>query len=329
MQDCSAGFDVVFENWWDGASAMSVDPIENITYVDGENSTGIVIAPNTMLELGGSGNPLNASFAFNLDVFECDGSNQVIVKQVAYNQGDRFRICIKPDADAAADGMYMRRLDNLYYVRSDIPGMIQYAVEGGLPDFYGMSEFSCERGSEVCWVDTIVRAESIPGMVNVIGIASLQFGSSSSRALNDEERMLQFGTPEDRGKFSLLFPVSTFAQELVKREETSSTSFFQTLLLIILSFVFVVVLIFLFWIRLYRKAHSDEEEDGLVRRKSDKKKKKKGKSSDRSDKTSESSRKSKHSHNDSDDNDSDGGDGDGDYDHDDPEVSQGSHDHDA
>jgi hypothetical protein len=276
MQDCSSGYSIFFENWWNNTSALPIDPVENITYVEetpGENATGfggIIIAPEAMVSLGGSGDPINASFSYNLEVFECDESNQPFVKTSAYSQGDLFRICIKPDADARSDGLYMRRLDNIYYTRQDIPGLIQFAIEGGLEDFYGMSKIYCERGDEVCRVDTIIRAEffSSPGMVNVVGIASMQLGSSSSRRnikVNIDRNLQNIGAPDDKGKFSLLFPVGTFAQSLRKRQESSGVSTVQYLLLVLLSFLFVTVLIYLFWIRLYRKAHTlDDEEDELV-----------------------------------------------------------------
>jgi hypothetical protein len=280
--DCTGGYNFLFENWWYDPNALAINPVENVTYVEdttGANGTasGIIIAPETLLNMGASGTPQNASFSYNLDVFECDSSNQPITKTTAYVQGELFSFCIGPDADAKSDGLYMRRIDNMYFSRPDMPGYIQFAVEGAIPDFFGMSDVKCNRGDEVCRVETIIRAEffSSPGMINLVGTASLQFGSSSSRQLHEEEggRNLQrSGLPNDRGQFSVLFPVGTFAETLAsQRNPSSELSILQLLLLVVLSFTFLALLIYLFWIRLYRRARANdggEDEDGnkLVRK---------------------------------------------------------------
>ena len=287
MLDCSSGYDFLFENWWQSGIDENfvpqvIDPVENVTYVEEtqapsgnqtSNTTGgfggIIIAPESMVSMGGSGTPQNVSFTTNVEVFECDSNNSPYTKQTAYEQGELYRICIKPDPEAISLGLYMRRIDNLFYSRQDVPGLVQYAVEGGITDFYGMSEVFCDRGSDVCRVETIIRSEffATPGMVNVVGIASLQFGNSPSR--RDLEisfsngRDLQREIPQDRGQFSVLFPVGTFGQTLAQQTKSSEVSMLQYILLIVLSFTYLALVIYLCWIRSTRKIQAMAEEERM------------------------------------------------------------------
>ena len=288
MLDCSSGYDFLFENWWqlgidENFVPVAVEPDENVTYVEEtqapsgnetSNTTtggfgGIIIAPESMVSMGGSGTPQNVSFTTNVEVFECDSNNSPYTKLTAYEQGELYRICIKPDPEAISLGLYMRRIDNLFYSRQDVPGLVQYAVEGGITDFYGLSEVFCDRGSDVCRVETIIRSEffATPGMVNVVGIASLQFGNSPSRRdleiSYNTDRDLQREIPQDRGQFSVLFPVGTFGQTLAQQTKSSEVSMLQYILLIVLSFTYLGLVIYLCWIRSTRKIQALAEEERM------------------------------------------------------------------
>jgi len=272
--DCSAGYDVVFENWWSG-NGTEITPDTTTSYYNDTNSTGgfggILVAPDAVISMDGSETSQNASDAFFLEAYECDENNAPTVIPV-YEQGAVFRACIKPDERAQSLGLYMRSILSMYFHRPDLPATIQYAVEGGQVDFYGMSQVGCERGSSICWIETVIRAEffSTPGVVRIAGIASLQFGSGSTRrdlssspedddAVDTEfDRQLQNQASEDRGRFTMSFPVTTF-QETLEREGHGghgAMSQLQAILMVVLSFVMVLTWIMLWWIRSARRVQT-------------------------------------------------------------------------
>ena len=252
--DCTGGYDVVFEEWWSG-SGVDIDP-DNSTATNNTagNATGVLVAPNEVIFMGGSGTGLNGSDAFFLaDAYECDENNLPVTVPV-YKQGDALRICIKPDVRSTENGLYMRRIDSMYLSRPDIPEIIQYAVEGGLEDFYGMSQVICARGSTVCRVETIIRAEffASPGVITIGGIASLQFGPHSSRHLSDHRRYLQ--QEDERRRFRVSFPVATFQEDL-ERGMDNFMSQPQAILLVVLTFTMLISWVILLWIRSTRRLH--------------------------------------------------------------------------
>jgi hypothetical protein len=252
--DCSGGYDVVFEEWWSGFG-VDINP-ENATTTNNTagNATGVMVAPNEVISMGGSGTGLNGSDAFFLaDAYECDENNLPVVVPV-YEQGDALRICIKPDIRSQENGLYMRRIDSMYLSRLDIPGVIQYAVEGGQEDFYGMSKVLCTRGSTICRVETIIRAEffASPGVITIGGIATLQFGTHSSRRLSNDHRYLQ--EEGERHRFRVSFPVTTF-QEKIEKGMYSYMSQLQAILLVVLTFIALIIWLMLWWIRSTRRLH--------------------------------------------------------------------------
>jgi len=134
----------------------------------------------------------------------------------------------------------------------------------GQPDFYGLSEFECSPGSSQCWVSSILRAEffSSPGLVTISGIGTLQFGSSASRSLHfeeeeEEQRQLQNQGRQERGKFTLQFPVTTFQETFqLKRSNLQAMSQTQAILLVLLTFILIMNCTLLCWIKQSRRIHS-------------------------------------------------------------------------
>jgi len=286
MMDCSSGYDVVFENWWTngGLSGVSVDPV-NVTYEDTNDNGGNSTEGNFTLSgvmvgaaLVGTLTQIETNISYNLEAYECDENNAPVIVPV-YNQGDLFRICIKPDEVATSDGLFMRQLDSMYYSKSDVD-VIQYAIEGGQRDFFGLSKSQCTPGSSVCWVESIIKAEfyASAGFVNIAGIGSLQFGSSPSRRsrslYNSESdslgqhqhqhqhqhpRELQDQGRQERGRFAFQFPDTTF-QDTMKYRTTKSNSMSnaQAIILVFLCFTFTMNCVFIVWIRLSRRSDDDD-----------------------------------------------------------------------
>jgi hypothetical protein len=269
--DCSAGYDVVFENWWTG-TGTEVTPV-NTTYVDpgtDDDGIGVMVGPATNVL-----NMVNFTLAYNLKAFVCDTNYAPTIIPV-YEQGDLFRICISPDEEAAEDGLMMRQLDSMYYSKDGVE-LIQYAIEGGVADFFGFSQFECTPGTSVCWVETILRAEwfAVPGLVTMSGIGTLQFGSRRSlyNLITDEnQRELQNQNDEERGIFTFEFPVTTFQETLIHNNGSASSSNTvsqpQAILLVLLCFVLITNCIFVFWLRQSRRIENTIQGERLLKHRS-------------------------------------------------------------
>jgi len=260
------GFTVVFENWWDVETpVVVVEPVDvyNVTYDDLGNSSDanateevtINIAPQNALNLSGA-DPIEPGFSFLLVAYECDQDNVIKTTSTVISQGDTIRICIEPDDEAVALGLVMKEIDSAFFTRDDIPDLVQYAVEGGNPDFYGMSEIFCIPGSLKCAVETTIRAEffASTGMIKVTGAASFQwYWERRNRHLNEEyERDLQTRGVDNIGRFSLGFAIATFQETM--DVEMKGPSSLQSFLLIVLSFTLILASLVLIWIRDSRRS---------------------------------------------------------------------------
>jgi len=280
----------VFENWWEAGGGIVVEPV-NITngvLIDDKDGTGgndtgtggngtgtggndtgtggnlfsdiIQVTPDKITS--GFFHEVQYNISFSLDVFICDENNEQTTMSL-YQQGDLFRLCIKPDNSAQNTGLFIQSLDFAYYSKPTTSGtdLVQYAVEGGQVDSL-LSSLQCASGSALCAVQTILKADffATQGDVELSGVARLQFGSDPiRRALNsDHQRELQQNQgPQERGGFNIKFAVTTFeetfkfkyAEKEKQKEKSDSLSVIQAILLVVLSFVFVMNCVFIFWIR--------------------------------------------------------------------------------
>ena len=251
----------------DGNTTSSDDDSEPET---GGGLVSIIIAPENVLDMSDGSGASATSFTENLnflvEAYACD-ENNVPKVITALEQGDTIRICIKPDAEATAVGLYMNRIDSTLFTMPDVE-FIQYAVEVGQPDFYGMSKVDCSPGSSICIVESVMRAEffASSGFVNVNGIAILQLGSSNSQRRqlrNEYDRELQNRENKDIGRFSISFPITTYQETVTIR--TSSPSSTQSFLLIILSFTLILASSVLIWIRDVRRLGTNSNDVSLKR----------------------------------------------------------------
>jgi hypothetical protein len=102
----------------------------------------------------------------------------------AINQGTVVRVCVKPDAEAEADGIKMRSIDDFTWTRPDsIPPVNQPAITGrNTPAANQLTTLDCTPGSLVCSFETILFAAfyTSPGAVLGSGVASMQFGTTNT-----------------------------------------------------------------------------------------------------------------------------------------------------
>jgi hypothetical protein len=144
-----------------------------------------------------------ANQAYQVEGYLCDYNNvelSDVKKASVKNQGSILRVCVRPDAEARDQQVYMKYIDSFAWQR-DFGGAIgivfQPAVEDREAAGNGLTELYCISGQEVCAFETILYASMFqtPGMVSGSGIASMQFGTdpmvSRMRGLKPSSRALQ------------------------------------------------------------------------------------------------------------------------------------------
>lgn len=101
----------------------------------------------------------------------------------AINQGTVVRVCVKPDAEAEADGIKMRSIDDFTWTRTAPTVVNQPAITGrNTPAANQLTTLDCTPGSLVCSFETILFAAfyTSPGAVLGSGVASMQFGTTNN-----------------------------------------------------------------------------------------------------------------------------------------------------
>jgi hypothetical protein len=101
----------------------------------------------------------------------------------AINQGTVVRVCVKPDAEAEADGIKMRSIDDFTWTRAAPTVVNQPAITGrNTPAANQLTTLDCTPGSLVCSFETILFAAfyTSPGAVLGSGVASMQFGTTNN-----------------------------------------------------------------------------------------------------------------------------------------------------
>jgi hypothetical protein len=268
--DCTTeeGFGIIFNSTYlELFNETTGSNVTTTNTTEEEGFGGILLTPTDvygMNEEGGQGSNQDSSDAFLVDAFECDDENMPVTEnnQAQRRQGSTVKICVVPKERAIELGLRMRSIDSFYFAKADT-AVIQYAVENGELDFYGMSEMTCIKGSDLCWFESILRAEyyATSGEVYGSGFASLQFGTQSSRErqLSMAPRALQ---ERQRTGFKVSFPVlSHQAQMLLKAEIISQE---QTIALGTLSSVFLAILAALCWIR-SKRSRKMMDGDGVAK----------------------------------------------------------------
>jgi hypothetical protein len=182
----------------------------NVDLTDGFEIGSIAVEPRDRLVR-------TANQVYMVIGFRCDAQGLPLGNQEAINQGTVVRVCVKPDADAEADGIKMRSIDDFTWSRP-IPGgtsITQPAITGrNRPAANQLTTLTCTPGSDMCSFETILFAAfyTSAGAVLGSGVASMQFGStdtSGGRRLrgDTEGRDLQEDDAAAASEFELDFDV--------------------------------------------------------------------------------------------------------------------------
>lgn len=116
---------------------------------------------------------------YHVDGYLCDDNLEAIIYMVPLVQGTKVRVCVQPTDDALQDGVYMRQVDSFTYQRQEPDGgqlVTQVALNDGESADPATTELFCERGWDLCYFDTLLKADFYfsPGRVFGYGEAWLQ-----------------------------------------------------------------------------------------------------------------------------------------------------------
>jgi len=177
-----------------------------VNLTDGFEIGAINVAPKNRLVR-------TANQAYQVRGYECSASSFAELSQQdkdrPRNQGEIIHVCVTPEADALADGIYMRSVDKFDFVRDTTirqAAITDNAPAGNLLTTYTPAE--C-KGTKVCRFSTILFAQfyATPGQVAGSGTASMQFGGTGRRQLRTE-RDLQAADAAGSSEFDLNFQVA-------------------------------------------------------------------------------------------------------------------------
>mmetsp|Transcript_57148 Transcript_57148/g.139321 ORF Transcript_57148/g.139321 Transcript_57148/m.139321 type:complete len:460 (-) Transcript_57148:122-1501(-) len=190
-----------FGLWTNSNPAIEVNFLETIVTLDIDLTDGFEV-----VDVGVAARDelvRTAVQAYEVDGFLCDSNDVALTGQdlvEARNQGSILKVCVTPNADAQADGVFMRYIDSFSWTR-DYGGVIgvvtQAAVVNRDAASNGLTDLTCVAGSLVCSFETILFASMYrtPGQVLGTGIASMQLGS---QPISRRRRNLQLrGSEED------------------------------------------------------------------------------------------------------------------------------------
>ena len=187
----------------------------NVDLTDGFEIGSIAVEPRDRLVR-------TANQVYLVEAYRCttaeDGDGLPIAEAdtTAINQGTVVRVCVMPDADARADGIKMRSVDDFTWSRT-FPNVVnQPAIVGrNVVARNDLTTLECVPGSLYCNFETILFAAfyTTAGAVAGSGVASMQFGSTNNgigRRLRgeDQERMLQDDDAAAAAEFELDFDVT-------------------------------------------------------------------------------------------------------------------------
>jgi hypothetical protein len=192
-----------------GGSSIEVNFLEtivqlNVDLTDGFSIGTVAVAPKDRLTT-------TANEVYEVQAFQCNTLNAPIT--TTFNQGQVIRICISPVSDALNDGVNMRDVQSFTFTRDEIE---QIAVENNDAASNGLTSLECIEGEQVCWFETLLKAEfyASPGAVAGSGIATMRFGQPQRRLQTTASRALQ-EEPEVAGaaEFTLDFSVNGAADD--------------------------------------------------------------------------------------------------------------------
>jgi hypothetical protein len=141
-----------------------------------------------------------ATQVYEVEAYQCGTNNaelSQLQKDSTRNQGSVIKVCVRPDATARDDGIFMREVESFDFTRDNNADgnadVTQPAIANSLPSTNGLTSMDCKAGYLVCNFETILFAQfyTSAGIVAGSGIASMQFGGSARRLRSAESRSLE------------------------------------------------------------------------------------------------------------------------------------------
>jgi hypothetical protein len=109
--------------------------------------------------------------AYFVEGFLCDDALQKVSYARPRTQGSSLRVCVKPTDNALADGLKMRAVDSFSFYKDQSGGaqITQEALARGESANPSLTSLFCVRGTELCYFDTLLKAEFFSGAGGVTG----------------------------------------------------------------------------------------------------------------------------------------------------------------
>jgi hypothetical protein len=166
-----------------GATPIEVNFLETIVTLDVDLSAGFTIAavavePRDKLVR-------TAAQAYEVEGYLCGTDLNEYAEDdpeadAVRNQGALIRVCVRPNADARGDGVFMRAIDVFTWRREDPVVLTQEAVKDREASTNALTALFCNEGDLVCYFESILFAAFYTelGTVAGQGTASMQFGGN-------------------------------------------------------------------------------------------------------------------------------------------------------
>ncbi len=167
-----------------GPTSLEVNFLEtlitlNVDLTDGFEIGSIAVEPKDKLVR-------TANQVYQVVGFRCDANDDLISDLTPINQGSVVRVCVTPDAEATADGIKMRSIDLFTWSRT-LPSEVTQAaiISRGTVAANQLTTLNLCRGLPICSFETILFANFYTALGSVAGsgVASMQFGTNTSRRL--------------------------------------------------------------------------------------------------------------------------------------------------
>jgi hypothetical protein len=184
----------------------------NVDLTDGFEIGSIAVAPRDRLVR-------TANQVYLVIGYRCNANNEKVEINEAITQGTVVKVCVEPDAEATADGIKMRSIDDFTWSRVTPNVVNQPAIVGkNQVAANQLTTLVCIGGSQKCSFETILFAAfyTTPGAVLGSGVASMQFGTTNNgrRLRGDSEgRDLQEDDSAAAAEFELDFDVAQATAE--------------------------------------------------------------------------------------------------------------------
>ena len=168
-----------------------------------------------------------ANQAYEVRGFECTENSfaplDEATRVLPRNQGQIIHVCVTPEDEAKADGIFMRSIDDFTFTKGG--GINQLAIADGLAAGNLLTSYDAAAciGQSTCRFSTILFAQFYAnvGTVDGAGVASMQFGNARRR-LRAADRDLQ-GDGAGAAEFDLQFDTAQ-AEARTSNSGASSTS---------------------------------------------------------------------------------------------------------